>query len=77
VVELGDLADRLSALHLVALVAGGWCARCGAELTDASRSPSGARHCPSCRTGWTLARAEGRVRAVDRPWPAEATAPTG
>jgi hypothetical protein len=76
VAELADMAERLGALHLVALVAGGWCAgeSCGAELSDPGASPSGARHCRSCRVGWTLVEDGGRVRAVARPWPASANA---
>jgi hypothetical protein len=74
VAELADIEDRLTALHLVALFAGGWCPRCGAELTDPGRSPSGLRHCRSCRLGWTLVEQEGRVRAVERAWPAKAGA---
>lgn len=72
VAELADVAERLAALHLVALVAAGWCAgaNCGAELTYPGRSPSGTRHCRSCRVGWTLVEVEGRLRAVARPWPA-------
>jgi hypothetical protein len=66
VAELADVEERLSALHLVALVAGGWCARCGAQLTDPGQSPSGARHCRACRLGWTLAEEAGRARAVAR-----------
>src|SRR2546423_13415298 len=54
--ELDEMAERMSALHLVALVIGGWCAsgNCGAELTDPARSRSGARHCRRCRVGWIL-----------------------
>lgn len=76
VAELADMAERLAALHAVALVAGGWCAgeSCGAELTDPGASPSGARHCRACRVGWTLVEDGDRVRAVSRPWPALANA---
>jgi hypothetical protein len=76
VVELADMAERLGALHLVALVVGGWCAgeSCGAELSDPGASPSGARHCRACRVGWTLLEDGGRVRTVARPWPASANA---
>lgn len=75
--ELRDMAERLVALHLVALVVGGWCAgeKCGAELTDPSASPSGARHCRRCRVGWSLVEEGGRLRAVSRPWPS--TGPPG
>jgi hypothetical protein len=71
VAELADVAERLAALHLVALVAGGWCAgeSCGARLTEPAASPSGARHCRACRVGWTLVEADDRVRAVAEPWP--------
>jgi hypothetical protein len=69
VAELADMEQRLQALHLVVLVAGGWCPRCSAELTDPSKSPSGTRHCRSCRVGWTLSEDDGLVRAVDRAWP--------
>jgi len=68
--ELGEIGERLSALHLVVLVAGGWCPQCGADLTDPDRSPSGTRHCRPCQVGWTLAENEQQVRAVDRHWPA-------
>jgi hypothetical protein len=69
--ELVDVTERLAALHLVALVAGGWCAgeSCGARLTHAGASPSGARHCRACRIGWTLLEDDDRVRAVAEPWP--------
>jgi hypothetical protein len=80
VAELADMGERLAALHLVALVAGGWCAgySCGAELTDPSSSPSGARHCRACRVGWTLAvDDDGRLRAVSRPWPSEGAETAG
>jgi hypothetical protein len=77
--ELTDIAERLGPLHRVALVVGGWCAghSCGAELTDPSASPSGARHCRACRVGWTLVEDGGRLRAVARPWPASAELQTG
>jgi len=74
VAELADLEARLAALHLVALVLGDWCAHCGAELTDPARSPSGARHCRTCRVGWTLTAEGGQLRAIGRPWPAPAGA---
>jgi hypothetical protein len=76
VAELADMAERLGALHLVALVAGGWCAgeSCGAELSDPGASPSGARHCRACRVGWTLVEDGGRIRAEARPWPASGNA---
>lgn len=69
IAELAGLAEQLTAVHLVALVSGGWCATCAAELTDPARSPSRARHCRACRVGWTLVERERRVRAVSRPWP--------
>ena len=69
VAELRELETQLEALHLVTLVAGGWCPRCGTELTDPSRSPSQACHCRRCRVGWTLATEGGRRRAIARPWP--------
>lgn len=78
VAELTDMVEGLAGLHVVALVAGGWCAsdKCSAELTDAARSPSGARHCRRCRVGWSLVEVEGRLRAVSRPWPVSAEGPT-
>jgi hypothetical protein len=71
-VELADMAERLVALHLVALVASGWCAGeiCGAELSDPGAGPSGTRRCRACRVGWTLVKDGDCVRAVARPWPA-------
>jgi hypothetical protein len=71
VAELADMSERLAALHLVALVAAGWCAgsQCGADLTDPEESPSGARNCRACRVGWSLVEEDGRLRAVARPWP--------
>ena len=74
--ELADVADRLTALFSVATVHAGRCAgpSCGAPLTDAHLSPSGARHCRRCRVGWVMVEDEQhRVRAVAEPWPAEAT----
>jgi hypothetical protein len=73
VAELADVAERLAALHVVALVAGGWCS-CGAELTAAGASPSGARHCRACRVGWSLVEEGDRLRAVSRPWPSQESA---
>ena len=73
VAELAEVAERLAALHLVALVSGGWCASpsCGAELTEPDRSPTGARHCRTCRMGWVLIEEDQRrLRAVAQPWPA-------
>lgn len=70
VAELADMGERLAALHLVALVAAGWCDRCGGDLTDPDASPSGARHCRACRVSWSLVEEAGRLRAVSRPWPA-------
>lgn len=67
--ELHQLTERLGELHLVALVECGRCANCGAELTDPSRSPSGARHCRACRVGWQLAGPDGRLVAEAHPWP--------
>lgn len=73
--ELSDIEERLSALHLVvALIAGGWCPRCGGVLTDPKRSPTGTRHCRTCRIGWALAESEHQARAVDRPWPEDSQA---
>ncbi|HEY7201895.1 MAG TPA: hypothetical protein VIC57_16865 [Candidatus Dormibacteraeota bacterium] len=71
VAELADMAERLVDLHMVALVAAGWCAgrSCSGELTDPGASPSGARHCRACRVGWSLVEENGRLRAVSRPWP--------
>jgi len=72
VAELADIGERLAALHLVALVAAGWCAnpKCGADLTDPAESPSGARDCRACRVGWSLIEEAGRLRAIARPWAA-------
>jgi hypothetical protein len=69
--DLGQIEERLRALHLVALVGGGWCAndKCGERLTDPARSASGARHCRECRVGWQLEQRDGVVRAVAVPWP--------
>ncbi len=67
--ELLDIQERLRALPVVALVGGGKCGRCAAALTDAGRSPSGARHCRACRVGWTLEERDDQVWAVERPWP--------
>jgi hypothetical protein len=79
VAELADMAERLGALHLVALVVSGTCAagRCGGALTEPGASPSGARHCRVCRVGWTLVEDGGRLRAVSQPWPGSAAGPTG
>ena len=76
VAELAAMGDRLAELHLVALVAAGWCAspKCGADLTAPGASPSGARHCRACRVGWSLVEEAGRVRAVARSWPASGDA---
>lgn len=74
--ELLDMQERFGALHLVTLVAGGWCAseRCGKRLTDPTLSESGARHCRECRIGWVLEQRDGAVRAIAHPWPARAAA---
>jgi hypothetical protein len=73
---LAELADRLTALFPVATVHAGTCPglSCGAPLTDAHLSPSGAWHCRRCRVGWLMVEDEQhRVRAVAQPWPSVAT----
>jgi hypothetical protein len=51
--ELLDMQERFGPLHLVTLVASGWCGshKCGKRLTDPAQSVRGARHCGSAGSG--------------------------